>query len=319
MKTKPEFFLPLSMLIFAVLACSVVTGGSVGTEPPPTATTPPPDIATLPPTSLSTSAPTAPAPPPTQEPLATSGRVPEFGVTLVSEGDVLNVRSGPGVDNDVIDTLDPHATGITMTGVRQKVGNSMWVEVDTLSGTTGWVNAHFLTEIVDSDVFCNDPRIAALVDDFVAAAQARYGGALGQVVSPTHGLTIRVNWWNPEVSFPSQNQINKIFMDSTSYDWGIQDGSGIPIQGSFSDEITPWLDDVLSGEFSQHCNDLENGSGGSAGFIIWPFEYQNINYVALYRAAATGDELNWRTWVVGITYHQGQPYISFLVQYHWEI
>ena len=305
MKTKLEFFLPLFILIFAVPACSVITGESEGTEPPPTAATPTPDRATL--------------PPPTREPLATRGRAPEFGVILISEGDVLNVRSGPGVDNGVIGTLDPHATGITMTGVRQKVGNSIWVEVDTPFGTTGWVNAHFLTETVAKDAFCNDPRIAALVDKFVAAIQARDGDALSQVVSPEHGLSMRVSWWNPTATFSSQNQIHKIFIDPTLYDWGIQDGSGLPIQGTFSDEVLPWMDDVLDGEFSWHCNDLENGSGASAGFILWPFEYQNINYIALYRAAAPGDELNWRTWAVGITYHQGQPYISFLVQYHWEI
>ena len=317
--TKSRFFFILLAMLVVTLACSLVTGETVETEAPPDATDSLPGVKEFTPTSPLPDEPTAPAPPPTREPQATSERAPEYGVILVSEGDVLNVRSGPGVDYAVIDTLAPHATGITMAGDRQKVGNSMWVEVNTLSGTVGWVNAHFLTELVPQDDFCGDPRVNVLMDEFVAALQARDGGALSQLVSPAHGLSIRVSWWNPEVNFRGPDQVANIFADPQVYDWGIQDGSGFPIQGSFSDEIVPWLDDVLNAEFSRHCNDLENGSGASAGFIIWPYEYQNINDVALYRAAAPGEELNWRTWAVGVTYHQGRPYIAFLVQYHWEI
>ena len=50
-----------------------------------------------------------------------------------------------------------------------------------------------------------------------------------------------------------------------------------------------------------------------------PFEYGNFNYVALYRAADSGDEFNWRTWAVGIEYVRGQPLLVFLVQNAWEI
>ncbi len=312
-----------SMLVsfVVVMACSLVTGIPTETSAPAVETFSPTDTVSLPPTSTPIGGPaqsTAPPPSPTREPAATSARIPEFGVMLVSEGDVLNVRSGPGVDNGIIDTLDPHATGITMTAHRQQVGNSMWVEIETPSGTLGWVNAHFLTEIVGVDSFCGDPRVTALIDNFISAIQTRDGDLASQFVNPTHGLTMRVNWWNPEVNFAAQ-EINRIFDNPTVYDWGVQDGSGFPIQGTFSDEVLPWMDDVFSEPFTPHCNDLENGSGPSAGFIIWPYEYQNINYVALYRSAPADQEFDWRTWAIGITYHQGQPYITFLVQYHWEI
>lgn len=306
-------------LILGTLACSLFTGEPTETVPAPTLP-PTQNVPTLP-VLTATDEPTQLPPSPTASlqpdpnPLVNS----EFGVILVSEGDVLNVRSGPGISNGIVDTLQPHATGISMTGNRQTVGNSLWVEVQTPANTTGWVNAHFLTGIVASAEFCNDPRVTALLTIFVNAMNARDGGALAHLISPTHGLTMRVSWWNPEVNFRRPNQIAAIFNDATSLDWGTQDGSGLPIQGAFKDEILPWIDDVLSVNFSQHCNDLENGSGGSAGYIIWPHEYQNINYVALHRAAQPGDELNWRTWTVGISYHQGQPYIAFIVQYHWEI
>jgi hypothetical protein len=44
-----------------------------------------------------------------------------------------------------------------------------------------------------------------------------------------------------------------------------------------------------------------------------------MNYEALYRAAPAGDEMNWRTWVVGFDYVGGVPYIASVVQYAWEI
>lgn len=304
----------LGLVMFQVsLACSLVAGFPLETES--ASTLPPTQNVGMQPTLTNTIESSAPAPTHTAIPQMESA----FGVIMVTEGDVLNVRSGAGINNNIIDTLPPHATGITMTGNRQKVGDSLWVEVKTPSQSTGWVNAHFLTAFVDSQDFCNDPRIARLLSGFADAMNSRDGAALARLISPTHGLTVRLNWWNPEVNMRGQNQIAGLFSDPTSYDWGIQDGSGLPIQGAFNAEVLPWLDDVLSTNFSQHCNDLTNGSGNSAGHKIWPFEYQNINYVALYRAAQPGDELNWRTWAVGITYHQGQPYIAFLVQYHWEI
>jgi len=193
------------------------------------------------------------------------------------------------------------------------------VEIVTPTGTTGWVNAHYLTEVVDAAVFCSDPRVTNLINAFVSAVQSQDGAALAQLVSPTHGLTIRHNWWNPEVNLQGQSVLADLFTDTTSHDWGVQDGSGLPIQGPFKDEILPLLQDVFNGSYTQHCNDLANGSGGTAGMVVWPFEYQNINYVALYRAGAPGDELNWRTWAIGVEFVKGQPYIAFLVQYHWEI
>ena len=314
---KLEYTFIIGAFLLAVLACSLVTESPVepeiSTDEPSISL----DTVTRSPTG-EPDEPTAFPTSPTPEPQAASVRNPEFGVVHVSEGDVLNVRSGPGVENDIIDTLDPHATGITMTGGRQKVGSSMWVEIATATGTLGWVNAHFLTEVIDANTFCNDPEVTALIGKFVSAIQTRDGEVLSKLVSPIDGLKIRVSWWNPEVYFPA-DKVTDIFDDPTAYDWGVQDGSGFAIQGTFANEILPWMDDILNADFSQHCNDLENGSGPSAGLVIWPFEYQNINYVALYRSAPADQEFDWRTWAVGITYHKGQPNISFMVQYHWEI
>lgn len=57
----------------------------------------------------------------------------------------LNVRTGPGVDNDVIQTL-PRANWVQPSGACRVVGSTDWWEIDTLLwGETGWVAARFLT------------------------------------------------------------------------------------------------------------------------------------------------------------------------------
>jgi hypothetical protein len=81
------------------------------------------------------------------------------------------------------------------------------------------------------------------------------------------------------------------------------------------------LQDVLNSDYTSHCNILESGTsaGGTTGLLTWSVEYANLNYMALFRAAPAGEEMNWRTWAVGIDYVGGVPYIAVIVQYAWEI
>jgi hypothetical protein len=67
-----------------------------------------------------------------------------LGVMGVADGDVLNVRDGPGVAYDIIATLDPVTDTVVATGRSQLLPASIWVEV-TVGATTGWVNSQFLT------------------------------------------------------------------------------------------------------------------------------------------------------------------------------
>lgn len=241
-----------------------------------------------------------------------------LAVILVTEGDVLNARSAAGVDNPVVAELPPHARGLTPTGTAETPGGQRWVEVQLPDGDLGWVNAYFTTEHVAGAEFCADSRVGALLADFDAVMKARDGTALAALVSPRHGLTLRRHWWNPDVRYTGE-QVASIFTSGAPRDWGVADGTGFPITGSFNDVALPLFDQLYAGTVTRHCNDIENGTGSSAGYRIWPFEYGNINYYALYRAAAPGEDFNWNTWAVGVEYVDGEPYVAFLVHYQWEI
>jgi hypothetical protein len=243
----------------------------------------------------------------------------KLAVVMIKYGEVLNLRSSPGDQNGAAATIQPHTTDIKYTGNSHEVDGKTWFEVRTPENALGWVKADDVTEQASSTQFCADSKVTALITQFMNAVQTRDGEKLAQLVSPRRGLIIRHEWWNPEVQFIGQDVLKAIFNDTTSRDWGVQEVSGLPINGSFKDEILPKIDDVQSGAV-QTCNSLNQGlsSGGDSGYIEWPFEYTNFNYVAIYRAAQAGDELNWRTWAIGVEYVNEIPYVALLVQYHWE-
>jgi hypothetical protein len=69
-----------------------------------------------------------------------------WDVTRVSLDDVLNVRSGPGLQNPVIGTLPPSTVELESTGRIARVDGVLWREIVVPGATTGWVNATYLTE-----------------------------------------------------------------------------------------------------------------------------------------------------------------------------
>ncbi|GAB4526892.1 MAG: hypothetical protein Fur0018_12310 [Anaerolineales bacterium] len=260
---------------------------------------------------------------PSGETAAPSGSVPPlaepvpYAVVLVSPESGLNLRAEPSLNAPVLALLPYDARDLRPTGRQEQAEGFAWAEIETPFGA-GWVSAAYLTMQISPEVFCGNAQVQALVDSFVQAVRNEDGAALAALVSPVHGLTIRHEWWNPEVVFDAAD-VETLFSAQETYDWGIQDGSGDPLQGRFADVVLPRLQDVVQGEFSVVCDSLAAGeaTGGTAGLVNWP--YPNLPFVALYRAAPADQELDWRTWALGIVWWQGRPYLAALVQYHWEI
>jgi hypothetical protein len=101
-----------------------------------------------------------------------------LAVVGVEADDVLNVRSGPGVDFDVVAELDPLATGITATGHNRSVDDEgFWSEV-SVDGATGWANVAFLAHPGRVDDIAT--QIAPTPDDLPMADTMEQ---LGQMVA----------------------------------------------------------------------------------------------------------------------------------------
>ena len=67
-----------------------------------------------------------------------------FTVSGVSQTDVLNLRTAPGSASNVVAHIPPGGSAIVLTGKKNNLGRSTWVEV-TWQGMTGWVNKRYLS------------------------------------------------------------------------------------------------------------------------------------------------------------------------------
>ena len=241
------------------------------------------------------------------------------GVILVKEDDRLNVRSGPGVANDIVTSFNPIFAAIEITDVGVTLDDgTLWVPIKRLE-SEGWVNRYFLTEIVTADTFCADLQVETLLQSIRDSIASDNGSQLANLVHPQRGLLIRLNWWNEEVRL-TQNEINIVFSDLTSRDWGIQDGSGNPINGTASEVIIPLLKtDILAAQTVTTCNEIM--ASGTAGLVTIPYEYAGMNYYSFHRPPPNQEDgiFDWGTWVIGIEYWEGQPYLAYLIHYQWEI
>jgi hypothetical protein len=212
--------------------------------------------------------------------------------------------------------LAPDAAGVRITGPGQVVDGSTWVPI-AAGALTGWVNGRFLTETVPQTTFCNDPAVTKLLADLETAVINQDGNLLAQLIHPERGLRIRHAWWNPEVSI-SRADARQIFTSAAGYDWGVEDGSGFPIVGSFKEKILPLLQRDLVPAAETGCDEIVHG--GTAGFVRLPEGYAAVHYYSLHRPGTEEfDGMDWGTWVVGIEQWQGAYYVSFLVHFQWEI
>jgi hypothetical protein len=106
----------------------------------------------------------------------------------VEPDDVLNVRSGPGVENEVVATLAPDATDIEMVSTfSDSVSGQLWRQIITPQGVAGWVNLAYLTAQADlSDAMAEVLALDALdflagdaIDTTVVGRRGIYVGGIG--------------------------------------------------------------------------------------------------------------------------------------------
>jgi hypothetical protein len=106
------------------------------------------------------------------------------------------------------------------------------------------------------------------------------------------------------------------FLFETTYevDWGTEPGSGATRRGPFHDVIVPELKKVFGQTYTLHCNELTHG--GASYELQWP--YQGEYYSVYFPGTAANGNMDWYTWVMGIEYVSGKPYIYALLPFFWE-
>ena len=320
MNRKSIFFVA-GLVILSLTGCNLPRATSTPFPTPILLSSPTPYAATLTvaePTATSTVS--LPTITPTAATATTGGAVPgsssgTYAVILVAPSDVLTIRSAAGAGNAAVGSFAATATDVMRTGPTSTVGGALWVQVQNPSGGNGWVNAAFLTEYVPSASFCADTQVNTLLTNFGNALDSSNGGDLAKLVSPAHGMAVRL-WRNGNVITFDINRVPWVFGSTYVHHWGAAPGSGLETDGAFHVVVLPKLLDVFDANYTLTCNSL--GSAAQYGSDPWPLEYANVNYYTVYKPGTPGDDLDWRYWLVGVEYVQGQPYVFGLIHFQWE-
>jgi hypothetical protein len=330
---KPDNRLTLillaGMLICSILACNYIDKITISptNTPVPASTTSFADLSpTMPlpasptPSAANTPASTSPEPPsPTPvsilTPTTQPGTSKEYAVVLVKEDDVLNVRKAAGVNQPILGKLAYNAAGIALTGKEQWVGDDRWVEVRHAQAGTGWVNAYYLTEYVSAAQFCADNQVNILLDNLRRAVTTSDGNLFASIITPIHGLSLHY-FRTGNVANYSPEEAKWVFQSDYSMNWGTHPASGLEVRGTFREVVLPTIIETFESGPTLECNAPDLGGGNY--IYTWPAEYATINYYRVYKPGTPGVDLDWRTYLVGVEYVNGKPFLFALIHTFWE-
>jgi hypothetical protein len=306
-----RFGIPVLGMILTAIACSTVTPSTSATQKQAAAT----DTPAVSPTE----SPTIPAEKPTatvaaEEP---TGEPPayRYDVVQVPEGNTLPVYPAAGGDDRAVGNLSANQRDVIPTGRTSTIGAMDWVEIILPGGGTGWVYRGKLTEQIDSAAFCADPGVPELFSRLLAVFEGNDSSLFGPIIGPVHGVTVTyIHAGNSRVYYPDTD--TDILGSTEIMDWGFAPGSGLPVQGTFFDLVRPDLVAVLNSGYEARCDQI--ALGGASYEVVWPFEWQNIHFYSLYKPGSADQELDWMTWLVGVDYVDGLPYLYSLNRYTWE-
>lgn len=239
---------------------------------------------------------------------------PTYAVLLVKSSAALAVRQEAVANSKVVSTLPYNARGLTKTGAKAQVGKDTWVEVfSSTVAVNGWVNSNNLTEDVDPKVFCRDKQNVDLLNNLRKAITAMDGKLFSSLVSPVHGLNLRYYLTGTNANYTPE-EASWVFSSTYSLNWGHAPGNDVITQGTFREIPLPVLHDTLKSMQKPVCNDA-----ALAGAVAnpWPAEYANINFYTLHKSNPS-NEMDWHTWLVGVEYVNGKPYLFAMIHFQWE-
>ena len=229
-------------------------------------------------------------------------------VVLVPADDVLNVRSGPGVENEVVTTLAPTATGVALTGNEAQVGSSTWVKIVTDDGT-GWVNEQFLAE-PDSPA---NPFSESFGIDLVDGLAAVFVGRGDLTEAASHrGIFVA----HHDRARPFTN-LDGLLTDPTLHPWA---GNGCSPEECPDETPKLTFAEGVADSFLGAWNDddrrvsvdevIPGGNGMLEDFIV-PTEFENLHFVAVKDPGDNPDYggMDWYTWYVYFTYENDVPVV----------
>ena len=169
------------------------------------------------------------------------------------------------------------------------------------------------TVLPNPSTICTDAQATALIDSFKTAVLNADGALLSSLVSPSRGMDV-ARFRDGTVITYRPEHAKFLFETTFQVDWGTAPGSGQAVSGAFHEVIVPELLKVLNQPYTLHCNELKHG--GATYELQWP--YQGEYYSIHFPGTPANGNMDWYTWVMGIEYVSGKPYIYALIPFFWE-
>lgn len=240
----------------------------------------------------------------------TAALIGPYALTLT--GNALDIYSAPGTSNSIVGSFPTGTINIMRTGQTQLVTDSEWVEVIRPDSGFGWVNSRYLTEYVTKETFCADSRILPLIDQLKQSMNQSNGAQFSSLINSKHGITINY-WQHSDTVNYTPSTAQTVFTDPQSINWGSGGASGIVDIGTFAQIVQPQMIDVLNSTYELHCDDPSHAS-------MYPnsWSYSNIHYYAIVKPPTPDVVFDWKVWLVGFEYVNGQPYLFGAIHFVWE-
>ncbi len=248
-------------------------------------------------------------------PIPTQISSDNMAVILVSEGQFLNAHFDPNEESAVVETIPATAIQIPRMGQEKDKAEVLWAEIQTSTTEASWVHAHYLTEYISPADFCLDSRVQLLLDDLKFALENDDEALFASLVSPAHGLDLRYYRYGTLANY-TREEAKWAFSSQYIVNWGHEPGSGNEKIGTFSEIPLPMLKEVFGANYVLYCNNADTAETFAPE--PWPYEYTNINYYQVFKPGTEEyANMDWRSWLVGIEYVEGKPYLFALILFQW--
>jgi photosystem II stability/assembly factor-like uncharacterized protein len=234
-----------------------------------------------------------------------------FAVIGIAANDVLNIRAGAGTNFQIVGSFPANTTNVMKTGQTAAAEGAEWVEVQRPDGGLGWVNSYYLTEYVSTSSFCADARIPQLIEQLKQSMIQSNGDQFALLIGSKHGAAI--NFWRdvPPINYTTATA-RSIFTDTTVYNWGAGPVAGPGVSGTFAQIAQPDMVDVFNSSYQLGCD-----NPSYADMFVNPWPHTNIHYYSILKPPSN-NVFDWKVWLIGFEYVNGQPYLYGTVHYVWE-
>ncbi|HNN12412.1 MAG TPA: hypothetical protein PKL78_02565 [Anaerolineales bacterium] len=162
--------------------------------------------------------------------------------------------------------------------------------------------------------FCEDHRPRDLIQTLQMALQTKDGTGFATLVSPFLGVNVTYIRNGNTISYDVEHA-KFIFESTFPADWGLAVGSGEAVVGSFQDIVLPSLQQVFTADATLACGEIQ--TGGVTYIPQWPYPEMGYYSVHFPGSEAFGN-MDWQTWLVGISFEAGEPHLAVLLHFAWE-